>query len=170
MGNYACAMAITMQKCSRAAAYRFSGLSNSSGVMFSKLLLLRFLSNSECFPYFFFFFPLKLIYSAGKKSIAARAEERRRETNRTDGGASGAPAKVWKRAARRPVERFYESPAACEGLLPHHHHPVTADDLISPTTRETSGGGRFPNSGGLLLGFFCEISPLVFKQRGFFQT
>lgn len=135
MGNYACAMAITMQKCSRAAAYRFSGLSNSSGEMFSKLLWLPFPSNSDRVLPFFFFFFFSQVDVFSEKNAAARArgaaspsKKGWTETERC----TGASAKVWKRAARRPAERIYEAPAACEGLLPHHHPPVTADDLISP--------------------------------------
>lgn len=67
-----------------------------------------------------------------KQNIAASAKESLRETRRTVGGATGAPAKLWKRAACRPAEQFHETAAAWEGLLPHHHPPVAADDLISP--------------------------------------
>lgn len=117
-------MAITMQKCSRAAAYRFSGLSNSSGEMFSKLLWLPFPSNSDRVLPFFFFFFFSQVDGFSEKNVAARAR----------GAAS--PSKIRTDGRRRkgaPVHlpKFGSEPLAVQqsGFM-KHRRPVKAYYLI----------------------------------------
>lgn len=181
MGNYACAMAITMQKCSRAAVYRFSGLSNSSGEMFSKLLWLPFPSNSDrVLPFFFFFFSLKLIYLA-RKMLPLVQEEPLLQAKKDGRRQKGAPVHLPKFGSeplavqqsgfmkhRRPVKAYYLIIILLS--LPMTSSPHITGDERRRKIPEPAAQPPPPHGISLFSISFFNYRPMNFSSRVFFVS
>lgn len=158
-----------MRRRSRAAAYRFSGLSNSSGVMFSKLPLLRFPSNSE----YFSFFSSQVDTFSGKTKRCGWCRgvaPRDKKNGRTQAPLVRLPNFGGEPLAVQRSSFTKRQPAASEGLLPHHPPPVTPDDLISAhngsrrVAEEDSRTAAACCLAASVFHFFYETSPFEFRH------